>query len=238
MITFIKKTFRLLGMDLHRYTPELSAMARLEKLLLHHNISLVLDVGANAGQYASSLRDIGYRGRIVSFEPLSSAHERLTARSKNDPAWEIAPRMAIGNIDGETTINVSKNSLSSSVLDILDAHVRAAPDSAYVASEIVKMSRLDSIAPAYIGVEDSVYLKMDVQGFEMRVLEGAAGILQRIKGIQMELSLTPLYRGETLFDDMLHHMEHLGYDIFSLAPGFTDAKTGRLLQIDGIFFRK
>jgi FkbM family methyltransferase len=238
MEIILRKIARKLGLELSRFTPETSKAARMQRMLSYHNINLVLDIGANAGQYASSLREIGYQNKIVSFEPLSSAYNKLLSASKNDSSWVIAPRSAIGDRDGTIRINISKNSLSSSVLDMLDTHLNAAPGSSYVDSEIVDLRRLDSVAPRYMGDKDVVYLKIDVQGFEMQVLAGAAAILPKINGVQMELSLIPLYKGETLFHDMIHKMEYLGYEIFALSPGFTDANTGRLLQVDGIFFKK
>ncbi|MFA4828252.1 MAG: FkbM family methyltransferase [Thermodesulfovibrionales bacterium] len=235
----IIKFVRKLGLDLLRYTPENSNVARMQRIFSYHHINLVLDVGANIGQYAKSLREIGYTGKIVSFEPLSSAYAQLTAASGKDPLWEVAPRAAIGDRDGEITINISKNSVSSSVLPMLAPHLKAAPDSGYVDSEMVSLYKLDSLAYKYIDYSSrSVYLKMDVQGFELQVLEGASKTLPMIKGIQLEMSLIPLYEGEPVFKDMLGKLEQLGYELYALIPGFTDGKTGRLLQLDGIFFLK
>ncbi len=84
----------------------------------------------NIGQYAKLLREFGYSGRIVSFEPLSSAYSQLKAVSKKDPLWEIAPQAAIGNQEGEIIINIAGNSYSSSALPMLDAHLESAPESA------------------------------------------------------------------------------------------------------------
>ncbi|MDJ0524424.1 MAG: FkbM family methyltransferase [Microcystis sp. M53600_WE12] len=86
------------------------------------SVDLVFDVGANIGQYAKLLRELGYSGRLVSLEPLSSAYSRLKAISKKDQLWEIAPQTAIGNQEGEIIINIAGNSYSSSALPMLDAH--------------------------------------------------------------------------------------------------------------------
>ena len=229
----------MLGAELRRFSPDTSDVARMQRIFSYHKIDLVLDVGANTGQYAKHLREFGYTGKIVSFEPLSNAHSKLIAASKKDPLWEVAPRTAIGNRDGNIKINIAKNSFSSSALPILNSHLNAAPESAYIDSEIVDLHKLDSIAPRYIeGHAKSIYLKVDVQGFELQVLEGVAGLLQKIKGVQLELSLVPLYEGEPLFREMLDKLGQLGYDLYAVVPGFTDMKSGRLLQLDGIFFRR
>lgn len=234
-----KKLLRNLGIEIKRYLPKRSEMARMQHLFAYHNIDLVLDVGANVGDYALLLRDLGYKGQIVSFEPLSAPYAQLVAISDRDRRWEAAPRMAIGDRDGEITINISANDRSSSVLEVLDKHIDAAPDSAYIDSETVKLSSLDTVVPKYLKPEfDSVFLKIDVQGFERQVLEGATKILPRIKGIQLELSLVPLYQGQPHYVDMLKFLERLGYELHGVVYGFTDPKTARLLQMDGIFFRK
>jgi FkbM family methyltransferase len=207
-------------------------------LLAYHNIDLVFDVGANIGQYAKLLRELGYSGRIVSFEPLSSAYSQLKAVSKKEPLWEIAPQTAIGNQEGEITINIAGNSQSSSALPMLDAHLESAPESAYSGSETVKLSRLDTIAKDYIKSETkSIFLKIDVQGLEKQVIEGATAILPLVKGIKLELSLVPLYEGQVLFKEMIDIIEKLGYELYGIEPGFTAEKTGRMLQMDGIFFK-
>jgi FkbM family methyltransferase len=234
----IKKFLRNLGFEIQRATIQTSKSSKINRLFTYYNINLVLDVGANFGQYVTFLRDeCGYSGRIVSFEPLSTAHSQLQTLSKKDPLWEIAPRTAIGNEEGEITINIAANSQSSSVLQMLDSHLQAAPESVYCSSETVKMSMLDSIAQGYIQDNSNVFLKIDVQGFEKQVIEGAKNLLPIIQGIQLELSLVPLYRDQLLFQDMLKLMEELGYELYGVIPGFTDPKTGRLLQMDGIFFK-
>lgn len=237
--TILKKIAKRMGFEVRRMTPSTSDALRTRLLLNHHKIDLVLDVGANAGQYASSLREFGYAGKIVSFEPLSSAYSVLERKSRTDPLWIVASRTAIGNIDGKIEINISENSYSSSVLGMLDSHLDAAPNSAYIGSEMVAINKLDTLANDYIKDDDrSIYLKMDVQGFEMQVLEGAAQILPRVMGIQTELSLVPLYKGQALFTEMLEKMDELGYELHAIYPGFSDMKTGRMLQSDGLFFRK
>lgn len=122
---------------------------------------------------------------------------------------------------------------------MLDAHVQASPDSAYIGAEQVKLFKLDTISRDVIDEScASIFLKMDVQGFELRVLEGASRLLPRIKGIQLEMALVPLYEGELILRDMLDKMDQLNYELYAVIPGFTDMNSGRLLQVDGIFFQK
>ncbi len=234
----LKKITKNLGIELRKFTLATSEEARMQYLFTHHNIDCVLDVGANIGQYAKSIRELGYSGRIVSFEALSAAYTSLKAASNKDPLWQIAPRAAIGNTDGEIELQISENSQSSSLLKISDFHLEVTPDAAYVDSEVVQLSKLDTIAQSYINDADSIYLKIDVQGYEWQVLEGASQILPKVKGIQLELSLTRLYQDQPVWNQTLEKMEQLGYYLYTLIPFFFDMNTGRLLQMDGIFLRK
>lgn len=234
---FLKSLLRRLGYDMHRYLPVSTPAAQMQAILSARRINLVLDVGANQGQFGLELRDLGYAGGIVSFEPLAAAHGQLLQNAGRDPAWRVAERMALGSEDGEIDIHVSANSVSSSVLPMLDSHLGSAPDSAYVGVERVPLRRLDSVAMPYFEVDSRVLLKIDTQGFEDRVLEGASGLFDRIGAVQLELSLTPLYAGQKLFVDMVQEMSARGFDLWAAWPVFVEPATGRCLQMDATFVR-
>ena len=93
----VKQLLHAAGVEAHRFHPNTSQLARLMAALRHFNIDLVIDIGANEGQFANELRAGGYSGRIVSFEPLSSAHSRLLQVSSGDTAWHVHPRCALGD---------------------------------------------------------------------------------------------------------------------------------------------
>lgn len=233
----IKRAIHHFGFDLRRYRPDRSEAAQFMAMLSIHEVNLVLDVGANTGQFGQQLRLAGYRGRIVSFEPLSTAHEKLVEASRNDPLWEVAPRAAIGNEDGGIEIHVAGNSVSSSVLDMLDAHVSAAPESRYVGSERVPLRRLDTLASDYLHPDSILFIKIDTQGYEDRVLQGASNLLEKAVGLQLELSFVPLYDGQRLYDEMVDQLKALGFELWGMSPVFVDPQSGRLLQVDATFFR-
>jgi len=205
-------------------------------MLSSHGVNLVFDVGANTGQFAQALRDEGFAGRIVSFEALAAAHEQLRLSSKNDPLWEVAPQAAIGVEDGEIDIHIADNSVSSSVLEMLPTHTDIAPSARYVGTERVPLRRLDSLAHPYL-TSDSVFLKVDTQGYEDRVLAGASLILKHVVGVQLEVSLVPLYEGQCLFPEMVQRLKHEGFELWAVWQSFIDEASGRLLQADATFFR-
>lgn len=205
-------------------------------LLERNRIDLIFDVGANVGQYAASLRECGYRGRIVSFEPLTSAFSRLEVSAKADPLWE-AVNIGLGDRDERATINIAGNSQSSSLLDMLPAHLKSAPVSAYVGKEEITVSRLDSVFSKYHRPGDRTFLKLDAQGYERKILEGASLSMTDILGIQLEMSIEPLYSNEMPYLEMLGYLAGMGFTLASIEPGFGDPVSGRMLQMDGIFFR-
>jgi FkbM family methyltransferase len=234
--TKVRRAFHRLGYDLRYFSDSEEGVLR--NLLDRLQPVAVLDVGANIGQYARMLRGIGYGGVIISFEPLSSAHEKLTREAAGDSKWIVAPRAALGSAKGSIQINVSGNSVSSSVLPMQQAHLSAAPQSRYVATETVALERLDGLLPAVFAGAGPTFLKMDTQGYEEEVLKGAAGILSRVVAIQTEISLVPLYQGAPTLIHVVSAMGDLGYHLFQLVPGFRDGVTGQLLQLDGIFVRQ
>ncbi len=213
------------------------SLARRKQLFDAYSIDVVLDVGANTGQYAHELRrKLEFKHRIISFEPLKDEYETLSGNAAHDPLWSTH-NFALGDTSTRTVIHVAGNSYSSSLLDMLPAHAEAAPESKYVDDQSIEVKTLDSIFGDMCQSYREVYLKLDTQGFESRVLKGAQRSLPRIGTIQMEMSLIPLYRGEVLFDDLYQVMKDSGYTLVSIEPGFSDPRTGRLLQFDGIFRR-
>jgi FkbM family methyltransferase len=214
-------------------TPEEQRRAR---LLRSRGIDVVLDVGANSGGYAQQLRRIGFEGRIVSFEPLTDAFAELEEAVAGDPLW-TARRLALGDADRRAEINIAGNSASSSLLEMDDRHLRSAPESAYVGTEPVKVMRLDSIWPE-LGLEGArVYLKLDVQGFELAVLEGARSALESVDSLQAELSFVQLYEGAPGYLELISYLGERGFRLAGLEEGHDDVSTGEMLQADGIFVR-
>jgi FkbM family methyltransferase len=233
-----KSAARLLGFDLQRFHPATSRVAQHRAMLAHHHVNLIFDVGANVGQYGVELRrEVGYKGRIVSFEPMKNAHAILSRAAAQDGGWEVAPRAAIGAAEGTVTLNISSNLVSSSVLPLLDSHTSAAPASRYVDTEVVPVTPLDSVAPAYIRDDSVAFLKIDTQGYESEVLDGAARTLERAVGLQLELSIVPLYAGQKLMPELLSRVGALGFELWGASCAFADATSGRTLQIDATFFR-
>ena len=243
--TLIQSVLRQTGYELHRYSPVLreeSVYQRRRHLLRfvqERQITLLLDAGANAGQYARGLRDLGYRGRIVSFEPLAEAFSVLEKTAATDAQWQCR-RVALGDADrADAEFHVAGYSECSSLLPMHARHVSALPASAYQRTEHVRVARLDSLrAELPLHPADRLWLKLDVQGYEKHVLLGAEKTLAQVQVIDTELSLVSLYDGQPLIGEMLTFLERAGFEPISLENGFIEPQTGKALQVDALFARR
>lgn len=225
------------GLDLMRYQSIRHPVGRRIRLMRGLSIDLVLDVGANEGQYALELRRWGYRGRIVSFEPLSSPFRALRARADRDDRWE-AVCVALGERSETLQMHVAANAAaSSSILPMLPLHDDVAPYARYIAVEDVEVRRLDDLMPAHRKDARSILLKADVQGYEAAVLRGAPVTLQEVAAVQLELSLIPLYEGAPLLPETVGRLADHGLKLVGIEPGLADPRNGHLLTADGIFAR-
>ncbi len=234
--TIIRRVAEGLGYEIQGRARSFAAQKALVGLLKQEEINLVLDVGANVGQFVRGLRQAGYRERIVSFEPQASAHAELKALSANDAKWTVANCTALGSVSGVITMHTSRNSVSSSILPMLTSHREAAPESDYIGTETVPINRLDDIFS--IEPKDRVMLKIDVQGYEKPVLDGAPLVLASCRALVLEMSSIPLYEGQILARQIWEFVDKAGFDIWSLEPGFRNPRSGRLLQMDGLFVRR
>ncbi len=231
---WLHRALRCAGYDLQGYVPIAHPLARRARLLEWLGIDLVLDVGANAGQYARLLRDIGYRARIVSFEPLAEAFDRLSRRAARDPRWQ-AVRCALGDAEGTAELRVAQKPVFSSLHPARAALVDADAGARPVRGECVPVRRLDQVLPEVRLDASRIWLKLDVQGHEEKVLAGLADRLGELTALQIELSARPLYEGERDLLATMQWLQEAGFELWALEPGFSDARSGRMLQMDGIF---
>lgn len=235
MKAFLKSLARRFNYDI-MHLPTDPLMRQWQDLLHTNGIDLIFDVGANTGQYAQRIRALGYRGDIISFEPMAEAYQQLRKLSSADPNWQ-AIHTGVGHYNGKAVINVSSNSYSSSILKILPLHIESAPDAVYTRQEEISIQRLDSLIDQFYQPDKNLFVKVDTQGFERQVFEGSGKALDKIKGFQMELSLQPLYESEALMQEMIMLLRQQGYTLQLIESGYRNDKTGEIIQVDGYFFR-
>lgn len=230
----VKRAFHAAGLNISRVRND----KRPPTPLVYHGIELVFDVGASAGLYGRHARAEGYKGRIVSFEPLPDAYAKLTEIASADPLWTVHKRCAVGSEAGEAEINISGNSLSSSLLNMLQSHTSAEPGSSYIGKAKTDVIALDSVFDLYHVNGEKTHLKIDTQGYESKVLKGVERNLKNIFAVELEMSLVPLYEGQDLYMHFLHFFEENNFYLWSLEPVFANPETGQLLQFDAVFVRK
>lgn len=233
-----KKAIHYLGWEIIRYNVDNSEEVLLQTILEYFNIRTTIDVGANEGQYALGILQQGYKHKIYSFEPIREVYEKLKANSVGYKQWKTF-NLGMGGKPGELTMNISENFVSSSILKVEDIALKAQPQTRIVKQQVVKLIIIDDFFLAEEhDFEGEILLKLDVQGYELEALQGAIKSLPRIRLIQAELSFVPVYKGSPLFKDVVSFLEENNFEIYTIIPGFRDAKTGRMLQADGIFVRK
>jgi FkbM family methyltransferase len=201
-------------------------------------ITCVLDVGAADGRYGQALRLIGYEGWIVSFEPVEEAFAKLEEVARDDPHWR-AHRLALGDSDGERSINVAKNPVFSSFRERTEyGGEHFAGYTNVTRTESVPLRRLDSVAGQCLeGVPaERLFLKVDTQGWDLDVLRGAERTLPDVVGLQSEVSLLPLYDGAPGWDEALSFMKSKGFELSGLQPTARDRKL-RIVELDCVMVR-
>jgi len=195
-----------------------------------YGVGLIIDVGANHGQFAEKMRSARFQGDIISFEPISFAHGALEKKSRKDTKWHIAPRMAIGDRNAEIDINIYSDSSLSSAYRIISA-----TDEPVV--ERVPMRRLDDALAEYDLDNRTLLLKIDVQGFEHAVLDGAPQILKRADALMLEVSLIKMYENETPYLEMLTRLRDAGFHAVYFSPVVNRKRLGEAVQLDAFLVR-
>jgi len=237
MVGRFRKLTRALGFDVAPFPGAASHWPQLVDLLARHRISLVFDVGANTGQYALALRANGYRGRIVSYEPASASHAVLAATAARDPLWQVAPRSAVGDRVGEAQLNLSPESDMNSLLpltaDAADKLASVRP----TGREATALTTLATEIPRHARADDVVFVKSDTQGYEEAVLAGLGDAHDRIAGLQLELSLVPLYQGQPDYLSVLQQVRDLGFAPHLVIPGYVSRHHGQMIEFDVVCFR-
>lgn len=212
---------------------------RTSQILKTLEFSKVIDIGANEGQFSEPLIDFGFRGEIISFEPTSYAYNKLSKKVSKYKKWKLAEKCAIGDFDGYVDINVSKNSVFSSIKTVSPEHATYYKDSSVIEKERVKIFRLDSLQGKHFNDDETIFLKIDTQGFEEEVLKGANESLQYIQGVKIEIPLQPIYEKVTwnIFE-IFDFFNKKGFECVSLAEVAVNRNTGIVNEADSIFIKK
>ena len=234
----VRKGATRVGCQLGRLPSMESLGEHLREVFDELRINCVLDVGAHVGQYGRFLRNIGYEGQIVSFEPIGANCAVLERRSARDSRWTTF-RLALGNENAMVPMNVAHVTQFSSFLtpnryslDRFDGF------SNVDRVEMVEMKRLDAIFDACVAPagDARVFLKLDTQGYDLNVLEGAGGCAHRLLGLQSELSVKPLYEGMTGYICAMSSLNRMGFELTGVFPVLRDERL-RIVEFDSVMVR-
>jgi FkbM family methyltransferase len=197
----------------------------------------LIDVGASRGEFAAAAL-VAFPGiRVLAFEPLHDLCRDLSRHLSRHPGCRALP-FALGREEGSLTIHRSQNPGSSSLLPMLDAHREAFPGTDVVAEETVRVRRLDDVlAEEGPGLPRPTLLKIDVQGYEHHVLDGARSTLEHVDELIVEMSLTPLYEGQLLADEIRDRLEAAGFAWMGAFDEVVSPVDGKARQVDGHFVR-
>ena len=226
----------IFGYDLLRQSKDILIERHLINLLKKHNIDSIIDVGANHGQYARSLRNMGYQGEIHSFEPLKTAYHELHILSQQDQNWHVYQH-ALGQKADEMDINVMAYDDFSSFLE----PTQYCSDTFSYKSEIdhqetVQIKRLDDVLASKL-TGKTIHLKMDTQGFDLEVFHGAGDLLKSVKTLQSEISIRQLYDGMPDYITALQTFRDAGFSISGLFPVTRDKQDLSVIEFDCVMVK-
>jgi FkbM family methyltransferase len=235
----IKKAFKFFGYDLVKLRGGLGRGTfenELIKILDDIKTDLVLDIGANKGQFAMSLYDYGYKKKVLSFEPLSAIYDSLEENSKTNNLWYIHEKCCIGDTEKMVDINVSNLAGNSSILDIKSTKYNV-PGSYYIKKENVPQITLATLNEnKLIKQAKNIFVKMDIQGYEHYVLSQLSYVNFKINGFYLELSLINLYDDQKDYLYICNQLKEFGYDLVYVEPEYI--RYNRMVQFNGLFLHK
>lgn len=210
----------------------------LRTLFDHMEFNCVIDVGAHHGGFGRLVRNAGYTGRIVSFEPVPDNFARLQEASSGDPAWRIDQR-ALGSEAGRQPINVTRQSSMPS-LRAPSAYGRAyfQGQMDIVDTPIIEVVRLDDVLPECVAdlPAPRVFLKVDTQGYDAEVFRGGAASLKHVLAIQSEVAVQAIYEGMPRYTEAIEQLNALGFELSGLFPVTLDREL-RLIEMDCVMVR-
>lgn len=227
MIKFVQDILYKMGLIVKLVRPENNLW------LQSRNIKNVLDIGANTGQFAIRINEILPNVNIISFEPIKKCYEELLINTQD--LKMKAFNCALGEAEEAQEINISAHSPSSSLLPMADLHKEVFAGTDFVEKEKISIKRLDTIFPD-LKIEGKFMVKIDVQGFEDRVIKGGLETLKKADLILIETSFEELYKDQLLFDGLYQLLVGIGFTFKGNLTQAINKKDGRILYAESLFF--
>ena len=226
MLKLIQRSLFSLGLSVKLARPENFTW------LQRRNIDTILDIGANVGQFAIKINAILPQAKIISFEPLKGCYEELITNTAKMNVSAL--NYALGEEEAEVEINVSKHTPSSSLLDMAQLHKDVYAGTDYAGKEVIKVKRLDDIVDE-LGDLGKFLVKIDVQGFEDRVIKGGIETIKKADLIIIETSFQELYKGQLLFNGIYNLLNEIGFEFMGNMTQAFNKADGSILYAESIF---
>lgn len=224
--------------ETHRTLFKQMTTEHVAELLRTYRVNCVLDVGANKGQYARSLRRAGYTGHIISFEPVPETVEQLRRAAATDPHWTVQ-HCALGRTDTTTSMNVVYGSMSSLLApsEYGNKRYKRFKNIQPVEVPVRRLDgMLDRILPSEID-DPRLYLKLDTQGYDLEVFAGLGERVRDFVGMQSEVAVLRIYEGMPRLTEAIETYERAGFEITGMFPVTREETTGRVLEFDCVLAR-
>lgn len=226
----IKVIVEKLGYELIKKRKNPSLKSHLQNILKQYEIDLVLDVGANQGQYGQMLRKLGYKGEIISFEPVKSAYEKLKESTKKDNLWKVF-KLGLSDQKGAAQINVFGSSVFSSLLKPNEFGQNSFKKMERSVAEEIDLDTLDNFLNANHIKNKRIFLKMDTQGHDLNVFLGTKNSIANIVGVQSEISFQPIYENMPNYHESLKEYEKAGFMVTGLYS-VSRSSSGAIIEMD------
>lgn len=226
----LKRFLNKFGYDVKKYHPTFATTIR------PLGINTVIDIGANIGLFAKHMRTEFPTAMIYAFEPLGDCFAQMTQSFIGDPHFK-GFKLALGETKGQSVIERSSFHPSSSLRHMSDLHKTLYPKSKDARPETIEIDRLDDVL-ANVSFTEKILVKIDVQGYEDKVLAGGANVMKRASVAIIESSFVPLYEGQPLFNDICQRMNELGFSYYGDMGRHHSRITGKLLYEDALFLKK
>lgn len=243
LLTDARHLLNRAGIDVTRWPhrPEAGVIDwALAEIIRSRNINCVIDVGGNRGQSAQRMRNLGYTGRIVSFEPSPTVLPVIRAAADKDPNWTVRP-VALSSEPGQAELRLHRGPELDSLHDALPGVVDQIPIMEETGTATITLSTLaDEFEQIVAGIgEPHVLLKSDTQGHDAEVLRGAGekGLDEAVVAVLVELAAQPIYSGQPLMTTVMDLIMTDGFTPVAFEPWFESSDGLRMVELDALFMR-
>ena len=225
MKEIVRKIINLLGYEIKK---------KKRNFFLKNKIDLIIDVGAHRGEFAIDVLGENFEGKIISFEPQSKIYDVLLKNSSKFENWHVHERCGIGKKNKNLKLNIMNETTCSSFFVPTKNLLSIDPNSRIIKKEKTKIFSLNNLFSKNYKIKKNTFLKIDTQGYDKYVLDGASKILKKLLYVQMELAIEPLYKNEINYESMIKYMKKRGFIIWKLG-GVIENLKGKSMSFDIIF---